>query len=282
MKIEYPSQEEIQRQKNLILAAAMPEPRTFQERIRETFVTPGLRVIFYQCNAAWLIMGMVYLLMIVGCILSLGKIQYQLFLSFLCCPLLYLAFFFVSLWSEEQTPIIELKQTMRYSFTRLISLRMFYSSIVAMLLNLMLLGIQSFGLLHGTPGIQNNSGLPSNLLLQGNSGLQPDLSMTDFSLREMWAVGAAGISSMFLFATLSLYLYQRLNEHWHTGILLLIWVVLCTGIWYSDNDTLWQILLKELPLTLHLTAACGGMILFTKYAVTQGNSDMQIPMNRKR
>ncbi len=235
MKIEYPTEEEIRRHCGQILDAAIPARLTFHENMRSLYWDPGPRIIFHQCGSACLITGMVYLLISTACLLSHDHAKRQIFFSLLCCPLLHLTFSLAAFYSEQQTAVIELKQTLHYSFTRLVSLRMFYTSIAAVFLNLVFLGV-----LHSHPALNS------------------------CSVRELWTIGAAGISSMFLFALLSLYLYRRLGSCRHMAILLLIWLLLCTGILLSE-DRIALFLFQTIPPAGHLAAAVSSMVIFTYY-----------------
>ncbi len=240
MKIEYPKEETIQDQLEVILNAAMPRRLTFREKIREIYWEPGIHIIFYQCGAPWLITGMVYLLVIASCVLfAPPRAESRLFFPFLCCPLLYLVFSFTALYSEEQTAIIELKQTLKCSFSRMVSLRMFYSGLAAMLLEIVLLCVLR---------------------------LHPKLN--GYAPQRLWSAGASGISSMFLFALCSLYLYHRIKSSFCLALLMIVWIFLCTGI-YLAGERISHIMFEDVPIAVHLAAAICCLAAFLKYMAVQ-------------
>lgn len=235
MKIDYPSQEEIQIQCKQILDNSLPKPMSFCEKIRKIYWEPGLPTIFYHCGSAWFITGMVYLLVSMVCFLAWKQAKYQLFFSLLCCPLLYLVFSFAAFYMEEQTCIIELKKTLRYSFLRIISLRMLYTSMAAVLSDIMLLW-----------------------------GLQRHPAAKNFSAGEFMTIGTMGISSMFLFALLSLYLYYKLGSHGHLRILLMIWILVCSGILLTEDNISYH-LFHHIPFAVHTAIVTCSMIAFFIY-----------------
>lgn len=237
MTVEYPDLKSIEAQKRRILAAGMPKQKPFPGKLREIYWEPGIRVIFYHCGSACLITGMLYLLLIIGCTLPWQEERIPVCLSFLSCPMLYLIFSFLSLSSEEQDTVTELKQTLHCSFTRLVSLRMFYTGIGSMLLNLTILA-----------------------------------SLRAYPAERIWTIGAAGIGSMFLFATLSLYLYHKTGSCRYIGILILVWTALCVFMIRRGN-MLYPLLFEQLPLAIHLAAAVCCMIGFTKYTGKVGNEN---------
>lgn len=216
MEIEYPSDAMIKMQKEQILNAAIPKRKTVLERIKDIYWGPGLKVIFYQCGSAWLVTGMVYLLIMFLCLDAKEDIRFQSILALMACPLLYLVFSFVSSWSEEQEEVIELKKTMHYSYTYMISLRMFYSSIATILLNVLMLTF-----------------------------------LIGYSVQELWKIGAAGISSMFLFAAVSIYLYHKLGNGRYIGIMITIWSVFCIIMMRSDNG-LYHLMFEGISMAVHV------------------------------
>ncbi|MBQ3514053.1 MAG: hypothetical protein IJA32_09705 [Lachnospiraceae bacterium] len=240
MEIEYPSDAMIKHQKEMILNAAIPKQKTVLERVKDIYWGPGLKVIFYQCSSAWLVTGMVYLLMMFLCLDTKEDVRIQSILALMACPLLYLVFSFVSSWSEEQAEVIELKKTMYYSFTYITSLRMFYSSIVAILFNVILL-----------------------FFLKG------------YSAQELWRIGAAAISSMFLFAALSIYLCHKLGNGRYIGVLIAIWCAFCIVMMRTDNN-LYHFIFEAIPMAVHVmvTSVCFVRIIMyirkegKKYAYT--------------
>lgn len=237
IEVVYPSEDMINRQRNEILARSFPPRKPFWEKIKDIYWGPGLSVIFYQNGLSLLITGMVYLLCIAfysG--MNKNDISGGCFLLFLC-PVSYLLFSLLSFWSEEQSEVVELKHTLHYSFPYLVSLRMFYSSILAVLANLMVWAV-------------------------------PGRNWT----KNFWPVTAVGISGMFLFATLSLYLYHSFGRYTHIIIMLATWTALC--IWLARSDTAaYHYLFEVIPLALHFAVAGCSFIGFALYIRKAGKEN---------
>lgn len=221
LDVEYPKEETIVREKTIILDSVFVERKSIIERWKDTYLGPGLKVIFYQCGNSWLIGIMVYLLVIGSCIGLQNVAKYREFLPLMASPILYLTFSVISYWSEEQNEVIELKQTMKYSFSYLISLRMFWVSVISVLMNLALFSV--------------------------------------FLKVEIWSVGAISVTSMFLFSVISLYCYQCFGNYYHIFALAGIWLILCnifaqTGVWMH------QFLFNTIPLVVHVLVAVASFV----------------------
>lgn len=228
MEVDYPPEEEMRRRKTAILAA-MPERAGIWDEIRRIYWEPGFGVVFYQCGSAWLVTGLVYMLLLAGCVLTREDVRARTFFALMACPLLYLVFSFVSLWTGEQEAVAELKRTLHYSFDRIVALRMFYSGLIMIGMDLLLLP-----------------------------------AMGNCSLGEAWAAGAAGVSGAFLFAMLSLYLYRRIGGCGHMGIMAAVWTVLGAGA-ARYGDVLYGALFQELPAAVHIITAVCCMAGFADY-----------------
>lgn len=228
MEVEYPPEERIRQQKAAVLAAVPPRG-TIWERIRKIYWEPGIHVVFYQSGWAWCVTGAVYVLMLVLCILMGEGMEARAFLALMAAPMLYLVFSIAFMWSEEQEEVVELKRTLCFSFDRLTNLRMFYSGIVMAVFDILLLP-----------------------------------AMGKCSLQEVWAVGAAGVSSSILFALLSLYLYRRIGRYGHIKVVVLVWMVLCAGVVRYGN-VLYPLLFEDVPAAVHLAAAVCCLAGFMDY-----------------
>lgn len=117
----------------------------------------------------------------------------------------------------------------REIYSYIISLRMFYSSIITMILNMFLLAV-----------------------INGYRG------------QEMWKLGAAGTSSMFLFAIASISLYHKLAKSSYIGILILLCSVLSTVL-LRRGGALFILLFDALPLAVHCVTAVFSLIGFVCY-----------------
>jgi hypothetical protein len=122
------------------------------------------------------------------------------------------------LLSEEQNEVIELKQSMPYSFMYIINLRMFYASLVAIMLNIILI-VTCFN------GFSN-----------------------------MWSICAAGTTSMLLLALSSLVIYEKTGSSKWSGVLIAGWVIGCI-ILVRNGSSLYHLLLNVIPLMVHIVAA---------------------------
>lgn len=224
--VEYPKEETIAREKTIILDSVFDNRKSIIEQWKETYFGPGLKVIFYQCGNSWLIGIMVYLLVTGSCIGLQNVAKYKEFLPLMASPILYLTFSVISYWSEEQNEVIELKQTMKYSFSYLISLRMFWVSVISVLVNIGILGI--------------------------------------FLNTEIWSVGAISITSMFLFSMISLYCYRCFGNCYHVFILVAVWLVLC-NIFAQTGAWMHQFLFDTVPLFVHILVAVICFVGYMKF-----------------
>ena len=166
--------------------------------------------------------------MLLGCARMVNWVKYKEFLPLMAFPMLYLAFSIISYWSEEQNEVIELKRTMKYSFSYLISLRMFWVSIVSVLANIVMLAVFCT------------------------------------KAEDIWAVGAVGISSMFIFSTVSIYLYHRFGKYYHVLALAGAWFVLC-NVLAKTGGQVHYILFEMIPLTVHVLVAIGCFIGYIEF-----------------
>ena len=129
-------------------------------------------------------------------------------------PMLHLVFQSLSLWSEEQEEMVELKQTLHYSFSYLVGLRMFYISIFSALVNLFTI---------------------SQLTGWQNVG----------------KLCAIGFSSMFLFTVIVIVLCEHAYGYRPVLGLSLFWAVLCVLLSrYGSGIT--YVLFELLPVTVHI------------------------------
>ncbi len=228
MDVDYPDEITIRKEKDLILEMALPEKKSVLEKLKDIYWGPGPSVVFFKCGSAWMIGIMVYLVVLGWCACMANWVQYKEFLPLMAFPILYLVFAVISYWSEEQSEVIELKQTMKCSFSYLISLRMFWASIISVLANI--------------------------VMLVAFSGKAEDI----------WAVGAVGISSVFIFSTLSIYLYHRFGKYYHILIMAGGWFVLCS-ILSRAGEQVNYILFDVIPAAAHVMVAIGCFIGYAEF-----------------
>jgi hypothetical protein len=220
MEIDFPTEQERKQQIKLILEAAMPEKQSFSKRLKNIYWGPGLKVIFYHCESVWLITAFVYIgVFLLGCMLGKSDIRLQMAMSVLEYPICYLLFSFLSCWLDEQEEVAELKKSMHYSLTYIVSLRMLYTSVMLIMVNIAV-------------GIGFNR----------------------YQWADFWTIIAIGTSSMFLFAIVSLYFYHKLVRSYYLGILAGIWMLLAAGIRNLQGSQLF-VIVEGIPLAIHAGVA---------------------------
>lgn len=208
-EINFPTDEEILGQKEAILQKSFPA-----RRVRRL----GFNIVFYQCRITGLISLLLYFILIFLCGTVRTSFENGGFIALAVFPLTYFCFYFLSLMSEAESGVIELKQSLRYSFMYLINLRMFYASIAAILLNLVLL-------------------------------------MTCFKESiHIWSICAAGTTSMLLLALFSLVIYEKTGSAKWSGILLSGWVIGCLSL-PRYGASLYYLFMEVIPLAVHIVAA---------------------------
>ncbi|MDY2629219.1 MAG: hypothetical protein SOW08_13070 [Lachnospiraceae bacterium] len=234
-EIDYPDPAEIRRQMDLILDRGLPVRRSLQERLLALYRGPGLRVIFYRSNLAAFMSGLIYAGMLALCGYLRDSVEYAEYLLLLVFPMFYFAFSALSYWSEEQEEVVELKQTLRYSFTYIVSLRMFYTAIVSVLADcLLFMAVKD----PGTGG---------KLL-------------------------AVGFSSTFLFALLSVFLYNHIGNYYHIVFMAVCWAAVCCLLSRYGGGVSW-LLFEVIPFTVHGAVALGCMVCFVFYIGKVGENN---------
>ena len=143
------------------------------------------------------------------------------FLALAVFPLTYFSFYFLSVLSEEQSEVIELKRSLRYSFGYLVSLRMLYASLAAVGLNIVM----------------------------------PLLFFRE--INNYWSIGAAGTTAMLFLAIASLVTYEKTNSAKPSAAILSVWTVLC-AILMEHGEPLCHLLIEVIPLAVHICAAFVG------------------------
>ncbi|MDO5409464.1 MAG: hypothetical protein Q4F21_03310 [Lachnospiraceae bacterium] len=234
-EIPYPDRQEMRIQMDRILDAGLPPKQSFFEQLKSLYWGPGLKVIFYKSQLAVVMSILLYLLVLKVCWDFRESVEHSEYLVLMLFPMFYLLFAAMSYWYEEQTEIVELKQSLRYSFTYLISLRMFYAAIFAVFADSVLF----------LPVMENEYG--RKLVM-------------------------SGFSSMFLFALLSIYLYNRFGKYFHILWLAGGWIVTCCLLTeYGDGVS--YLLFEWMPPALHATVSMGIMVYFFIYVGKVGRKD---------
>lgn len=218
LKIDYPTDKELEQQKAMILEKAFPEP------LRR----PPARIVFFQCGFTALISLAVYACLMTVCAFIRPDPVSGGFLALGIFPLTYFCFYFLSLLSEEQSEVIELKRSLRYSFGYLVSLRMLYASFAAVGLNLVTL-----------------------LLFFRN-------------INHSWSIGAAGTTSMLLLALASLASFEKTNSAKPAAVIISAWSALCAML-TRYGAPFYHLLIETIPLTVHIAAAFAGFCALIYY-----------------
>lgn len=233
--IVYPDEEVQKAQIQMILEKGMPPKKTFLERLKETYLGPGLRVIFYNGKlvvaGSLVIYAMIFLLSF--CVEQ--YVEYKEYLALMMFPLMHLIFYSLSYWAEEQEEIVELKHSLMYSFTYIVSLRMFYISIL--------------------------SGVVNAFLILGM-----------FQSEYIGKIGLIGFSSMFLFAALSIFLCEHGGNHNHIMIVAAGWSALCI-ILSQYGGALHYVLLEMVPIAVHAVMAVICFVGFISYIRKVGSAN---------
>lgn len=200
MQVEYPQEEEIQMQRQLIIEKAMPRPMGKWEQLRSIYWGPGLKAIFYHSQGIW------------------GIVAF---------PICFLTFAWLSCWMDEQEGMEDLKGTLHYSLQYLAGLRMLYSSIFMILLNVVVFAV--FG---------------------------------NFRGKIFWSIALVGSSSVFLFATICVYAYRRCSGSIFLGIMAGAWICLSVVVVKSGTEVQ-TFVFQTVPLAVHgLVTVCCFALLF--------------------
>lgn len=211
LEIEYPTEKEIEQQKASVMEQA------FSRTLRR----PPPRVVFYQCKLSAIISLALYFCLMFFCASIHPEKEANGFFALAVFPLTYFSFYFLSILSEEQSEVVELKHSMRYSFGYLVSLRMLYASLAAVGLNLVLL-VSIFR------GVQN-----------------------------YWSIGAAGTTSMLLLALVTLINFEKTNSIKLSAVIVFLWTAVCL-VMAEFGTPLYHLMIEVIPVTVHAAVIPAG------------------------
>ncbi|MBR1701217.1 MAG: hypothetical protein IJ716_04615 [Lachnospiraceae bacterium] len=219
IKIEYPTEDEIKVQKEKILRVALE---------RKTVSRPDFQILFYNCRLILAVGILLYLLLLYFCLMIRGRGN-EGYWVLMMYPFTYFVIYFLSILAEEQSEVVELKQSMKYSFVYVISMRMLYTNVMAVFLNLIMIGI-----LH--------SALAAHA----------------------WSLAAAGTTADIFLALASLTIYEKTGSAKISGVLFLGWIVGC--IWLLlFGQNLYHLLIEVVPLAVHLAVAAFSFLTWFEY-----------------
>ena len=226
-EVIYPSETQKQFQLDEILKKGLPHEEVKRERMKDLLIGPGLSVVFYRAKLIFAGSFFLYLILLFLCSYLGRFVSNEEYFSILAFPMLHLIFHMLSYWAEEQDEIIELKESLYYSFQYIVSLRMFYVSISSAVINMFLMA-----------------------------------SFVPFY--EMGKVGIVGLSSLFLFAVLTLFLCEKTNGLKPIMISTSIWMLLCVICSICGNG-LSVLLFEIIPLAVHVVIFLFSFGLFIYY-----------------
>lgn len=227
--IEYPTQIEKQNSINFILDATKKEEEPLITRLKNLFLGPGINVIFYQSKLLVLMSLAIYLFAI-----SLGYVSFSIndyispeYMIIIMFPVINVSFFALSMWNEEQSAIVELKRTLKYSQSYIITLRMLYVSILAIVINEAML-----------------------------------LIITD--VKYQLKIVIIAFATSFIFSVVSLWLYDRFNNYYNIVFLCIAWIVGTTGI-SKYNSLIINTMLNTVPTVVCVAIAAISFGIFIAY-----------------
>ena len=226
-EVIYPSETQKQFQLDEILEKGLLHEEVKRERMKDLLIGPGLSVVFYRAKLLFAGSFFLYLILLVLCNYLGRFVSNEEYFSILAFPMLHLIFHMLSYWVEEQDEIIELKGSLYYSFQYIVSLRMFYVSMGSAVINLLLMA-----------------------------------SFVPFY--EMGKVGMVGLSSLFLFAVLTLFLCENTNGLKPIMTSTSVWMLLCV-ICSICGDGLSVLLFEIIPLAVHVVIFLLSFGLFMYY-----------------
>lgn len=205
MNIDYPSEEEISAQKKVILDAVF---------VKKSVHRLSMKVVFSNCRMVAFICLLIYGLLLCFCnfIKGQGGESYAVLALY---PMTWFSFYYLSILAEEQSGVIELKRSMKYSFTYLISMRMLYTNIASVFLNLAMIGILYT------------------------------------KIQCVWSLAAAGTTADILLALISLAIYEKTGSSKLSAIILIVWLIGCIFLMRYGNG-LYHVLIEVVPLAMHL------------------------------
>lgn len=232
-EILYPSEEQMTVQIDEILDKGLKRKEPWTTRVKELLIGPGLSVIFYRAKLIFMGSFFLYVLLMGVCKYIGELVTYKEYIAIVVFPMLHLIFHILSYWSEEQEVVIELKESLHYSFSYVVSLRIFYVSILSAVCNLILMG-------------------------------------TFASFWQMGKVSMVGLSSLFLFASLMLKLCERMSGKQPIMLIFGIWVAICLVLsMYGEGIHIF--LFEVLPLVVHILMFAVSFGLFIYYFGKVGN-----------
>lgn len=220
MDIDYPSEKEISAQKKVILDTVFP---------KRSFHRLNVKTAFSNCRSVAFISIIIYVLLLCFCYFIKGQGS-EGYVVLALYPLTWFSFYFLSVLAEEQSGMVELKRSMKYSFTYLISIRMLYTNIASVFLNLAMIVILYT------------------------------------KIQCVWNLAAAGTTANILLAMASLSIYEKTGSARLPAVLAVGWLIGC-GCLMKFGNGLYHLIIEVIPLTAHIFIALLsflGLLIFMK------------------
>uniref|UniRef100_UPI004056EAA2 hypothetical protein n=1 Tax=Agathobacter sp. TaxID=2021311 RepID=UPI004056EAA2 len=232
-EILYPSEKQITMQIDRILDEGLKKKEPWAARIKELLIGPGLPVIFYRAKLIFIGSFFLYVLLVGVCEYIGTFVAYKEYIAILIFPMLHLIFHMLSYWGEEQESVIELKESLHYSFCYVVGLRIFYVSILSAAFNLAFIG--NFA-----------------------------------SFQQMGKVSMVGLSSLFLFACLTLVLCEKMSGRQPIMLIFGVWSAVCLVL-SMHGEGIHFFLFDVIPLAVHVLMFVISFGLFMYYFGKVGN-----------
>ncbi len=222
IEIKYPPREEIEKCKEAVVSAAVSKKKICR---------PGLKTVFYGCGAAGYISILVYLLLWGLCIALRDGDPVRTGTAILgIYPLSCFAFSFLSVFSEEQCEIIELKSALRFPYFYIVALRALYSSVAAVFMNLIV------------------------------------AAAVFRDLGGVWSLCAAGTAFTVGLALMSLKVYEKFGSSAAICAPPTVWAAVCVLARSSEaGSAVFKALIETVPLAVHIAVAAASLALILIY-----------------
>lgn len=227
LEIIRPDEREREKSISIILDSGLGEKKTFYERIKRLLLGPGINILFYQSKLQlWTSVVLYVFIMLFNALLIRISVNPSFFVIMMF-PVINVVYFALSEWSDQQSNISELKKTFKYSYSYIISLRMFYVSIFSIIIN------------------------ESILLLYWKAD-------------ESFKLGALGFGAVFVFSTISLMVYEKSEKCHNIFMLCIIWIVFCLFFSKFCNGLI-EIFFQVIPISAYWIFAGVSFLLFFTY-----------------
>lgn len=186
-----------------------------------------MKVVFSNCRMVAFISLLIYGLLLCFCnfVKGQGGEGYAVLALY---PMTWFCFYYLSILAEEQSGMIELKRSMKYSFTYLISMRMLYTNIASVFLNLAMIGIMYT------------------------------------KIQCVWSLAAAGTTADILLALASLTIYEKTGSAKLSFVGLIGWLIGCICLMWRGNG-LYHLLIEVVPLAVHILVALLSFLALLKF-----------------